>query len=143
MTKIRPAGWQGFRPARRVVFLVIVGVLAAFGIARFLRSIERSKAAEAFAYLLATRKAQDRYHARERTYADTIVNLDLRLIEPRYFAVGSIGAGSTGSLRSSWSLTLTRSGSPAGYGPYTVTFTQDGFDPVASTIVRFPDLVPP
>jgi hypothetical protein len=35
-------------------------------------------------------------------------------------------------------LTLTRTGPSAGYGQYTVTFTQDGFDTTNSTITTEP-----
>ncbi len=139
ISKIRLKGRTGF-PLIELVVVVIIGAVAAFGVPRFLKSVERSKAAEAFAYLAAIRTAQERYHARERTYADTITDLDLKLTEPMYFTVGPITAGRTTKLEDSWTLTLTRSGFSAGYGPYTVTFTQDGFDTVNSTIVTFPDI---
>jgi type II secretory pathway pseudopilin PulG len=110
------------------VVIVIIGVLAAFGVPRFLKSVERSKAADAFAYLSAVRSAQERYQARQGTYAANIGNLDIQVQTPKYFTVGTIAAGSTGSLQDSWTLTLQRSGSSSGYGAYTVTFTDQGFD---------------
>ena len=51
---------------------------------------------------------------------------------PMYFTVGTVGPGS-GSQQNSWSLTLTRLGNSAGYGAYTVVFTDQGFNS-ASTI---------
>ena len=48
--------------------IVIIGVLAAFGVPQFLKSVERSKAAEAFNYLAAVRAAQERYLAKEGIY---------------------------------------------------------------------------
>src|SRR5229473_1944112 len=84
---------SGFTLVELAVVIVIICVLAAFGVPRFLQSVERSKAAEAFAYLSSVRSAQERYQARQ--------------------------------------------------GTYTVTFTQDGFDP-ASTITQSPaDVVNP
>ena len=64
-----------------------IGVLAAFGIPRMLKSVERSKAAEAFKYLASVRAAQERYQARQGTYADDLANLDMEQSAPKYFDV--------------------------------------------------------
>ena len=67
------------------VVIVIIGVLAAFGVPRFLKSVERSKAAEAFNYLSAVRDAQERYIAREGIYANNISLLDITQSTPQVF----------------------------------------------------------
>jgi prepilin-type N-terminal cleavage/methylation domain-containing protein len=125
---------KGFTLVELAVVIVIIGVLAAFGVPRFLKSVERSKAAEAFSYLSAVQSAQERYLAQNGTYATDVTTLDFQMPNPTYFTVGTIGPGSTGDQQSSWSLTLTRAGASAGYGAYTVTFTDQGFDPTNSTI---------
>ncbi|MHC4405453.1 MAG: type IV pilin protein [Planctomycetota bacterium] len=109
-----------------------------------LKSVERSKAAESFKYLASVRAAQERYQAREGTYAALLTDLDMEQTAPKYFSVGLVAAGSTGSLEDSWTCTLTRQGASSGYGAYTVTFTQDGYDPdpLASTIATMPDINP-
>jgi type IV pilus assembly protein PilA len=124
---------HGFTLVELSVVVVIVGVLAAFGVPRLLKSVERSKAAEAYSYLSAIRAAQERHQARTGTYANAVADLDVSMATPKYFTVGTPAAGSSGNLQTSWTLALTRSGSSAGYGNYTVVFTQDGFDK-ASTI---------
>jgi prepilin-type N-terminal cleavage/methylation domain-containing protein len=125
---------RGFTLVELAVVVVIIGVLAAFGIPRFLQSVERSKASEAFGYLSAVRSAQERYLAREGTYADQTSKLDIQAPTPKYFTIGTITAGSTGELQDSWTLTLTRNGPSAGYDAYTVTYTDQGFDKTNSDI---------
>ena len=139
---VRPGRRCGFSLVELSVVVIIIGVLAAFGIPRMLKSVERSKAAEAFKYLAAVRAAQERYQAREGTYAAVVTDLDVEQNAPKYFSVGAIAAGSTASLEDSWTLTLTRQGASAGYGAYTVTFTQDGYDTINSTIDALPDINP-
>ena len=130
---------KGFTLVELAVVIVIIGVLAAFGVPRFIKSVERSKAGEAFSYLAAIRSAQERYHAREGTYADDIAKIDIKLSVPKYFTVGVITpSGST--IENGWTLTLTRLGPSAGYGAYTVSFTQDGYDSGNSSIDGFPDI---
>ena len=126
---------KAFTLVELAVVVVIIGVLAAFGVPRLLKSIERTKAAEAFAYLQSIRSGLERYQARTGAYSSVLADLDVQLPAPKYFTVGVIGPGSTGDIEDSWSLTLTRTGTAAGYGAYTVTFTDQGFDGANSTIV--------
>ena len=133
---------RGFPLVELAVVVVIIGVLAAFAVPRFLASVERSKAAEAFNYLSSVQASQERYHARQGTYASEMTDLDIKLTTPKYFSEGTFSAGGTGDLEDSWSLTLTRSGASAGYGEYTVTFGEEGFDPENSTISDHEDINP-
>ena len=143
MVAVNGKGCRGFTLVELAVVIVIIGMLSAFGVPRFIKSVERSKAAEAFSYMKALQSAQERYRAREGTYANDIVKIDIKLSAPKYFTLGTIAAGSgSSSLENAWSLTLTRLGPSAGYGAYTVTFNQDGYDSANSTIDGFPEIHP-
>ena len=133
---------RGFTLVELAIVIVIIGVLASFGVPRFRDAVERSKAGESMNYLSAVRAAQERFHAREGTYADDLADLDISIPSPKYFSVGSVAAGSTDDLEDSWQLTLTREGASAGYGAYTVTFTEQGYDPDNSTINDLPQINP-
>ncbi|MHC4986458.1 MAG: type IV pilin protein [Planctomycetota bacterium] len=125
---------DGFTLVELAVVVVIIGVLAAFAVPRFLASIERSKAAEAFDYLAAIQASQERFHARQGTYASQLSELDLKRKVPESFSAATFEPGRTGTLHTSWSLTLTRTGGSDAHGGYTITFSQRGFEADGSTI---------
>ena len=133
---------RGFSLVELSVVVIIIGVLAAFGVPRLLKSVERSKASEAFKYLASVRAAQERFQARQGTYTTDLTTLDMEQTAPKYYLVGTVAAGDSGDLEDSWTLTLTRDGASSGYGAYTVTFTQDGYDTGTSTIETLPDINP-
>ncbi len=142
MNSARRITRSGFSLVELAVFVSIIGVMAAFAMPRFRATVERSKAVEAFNYLMSVQAAQKRYHARQDTYADDLKDLDIMLPAPKHFSVGSIGAGGTHDLKDSWTLSLTRFGASAGFGEYTVIFNEKGFDEENSTIVDHPDINP-
>jgi prepilin-type N-terminal cleavage/methylation domain-containing protein len=137
--------YKGFTLVELAVVIVIIGVLAAFGVPQFLKSVERSKAAEAFNYLSAIRSAQERYLAKQGLYADETNkgSLDITQTPPKYFDVGSIHMANTAAAPT-WDLTLSRKSSTSSYGTYTVQFTQNGFntDSSASSIMNYTDINP-
>src|SRR5438046_9740440 len=85
-------GRKGFTLVELAVVIIIIGVLAAFAVPRFLDSVERSKSAEAFNYLSAVRAAQERYQTRQGTYCDDVTKLDIQMPNPKYFEVDTPAA---------------------------------------------------
>jgi type IV pilus assembly protein PilA len=132
---------KGFTLVELAVVIVIIGVLAAFGVPKFLNSVERSKASEAVAYLSAMQGAQERYIAQEGIYALDPTTLDITLQPPKYFTPGTIKTTNAGS-DPTWSLTLTRIAGSSSKGEYTVTFTQDGYDSTNSTLSSHSEINP-
>ena len=126
---------SGFTLVELAVVVVIIGVLAAFAVPRFLNSVERSKSAEAFNFLSTVQSGQERFHARQGTYASTLDEFDVEFVTSKYFDVGEITAD-----EAEWTMTFTRIGASAGYGDYTVVYTHEGFDSDTSTL---PDDISP
>jgi prepilin-type N-terminal cleavage/methylation domain-containing protein len=135
---------KGFTLVELAVVIVIIGVLAAFGVPKFLNSVERSKAAEAFAYLSAIRDSEERYLAQQGVYAADPTQLDIGLQPPKYFTVPTSITTTAGTATTppDWSLTLTRDATSSSKGAYTVTFTSAGYDSTNSTIAANPEINP-
>jgi prepilin-type N-terminal cleavage/methylation domain-containing protein len=148
---------KGFTLVELAVVIVIIGVLAAFGVPQFLKSVERSKAAEAFNYMSAIRASQERYLAKNGFYysgtadestgafsanEDTTETLDITQTIPKYFTVGAITEEHATAGAPTWTCTLTRKESS--YGNYTVTFTEAGYDAstTAPAIGAYSDINP-
>jgi prepilin-type N-terminal cleavage/methylation domain-containing protein len=133
---------KGFTLVELAVVIVIIGVLAAFGVPRFLQSVEKSKASEAFNYLSAIQGSEERYLAQNGVYAGSISELDVILSNPQYFTVpSSITVSPDSAGNPGWSLMLSRNANSS-YA-YTVNWTQLGFDTSSvSTIMSFPQICP-
>lgn len=140
---------RGFSLVELAVVVIIIGVLAAFGVPRFRDSVERSKCSEAFAFLSTIRSAQERYQARSGIYATKVGDLDIQMSPPKYFrdesgaeitATTAIDTSASVEKEPSWTLTLKRDKDSSSYGEYSVVFTEKGVDATNSTVVTDVDL---
>ncbi len=127
---------RGFTLVELAVVIVIIGILAAFGVPKFLASVEKSKAAEAFNYWSTVQGAQERYIAQNGVYWQTTNTDALDIVLPilQYFTPPTITATPGTSGAPTWAGQLVRASSSSSYGPYVVAWNQDGFDPANSTI---------
>jgi type II secretory pathway pseudopilin PulG len=119
------------------VVLATACLIASFGVPRLGTAMEKTRANEAVEYLTGVRLAQERHRLRHGRYAAELASLDLHRPQPASFRVGdlavrdeAIGDGP------SWTLTLTRRPTRIVRDPYTVTFTERGFEPARSTVSR-------
>lgn len=129
---------KGFTLVELAVVIVIIGVLAAFGVPKFLQSVEKSKATEAFNFWSSVQAAQERYIAQNGVYATWdgtgTSPLDIVLPTLQYFDPPTFTATQGSSGDSTWAGVLTRTSTSSSYGAYKVAWTQDGFDKVNSDI---------
>jgi len=121
-----PKTRRGFTLVELAVVIVIIGVLAAFGVPKFLQSVEKSKATEAFNYWSAVQSAEERYIAQNGVYWDTSSSDTLDIVLPtlQYFTRTSITAANPGGGAPTWTGVLTRLTASSSYGGYTVGDTK-------------------
>ena len=131
MKLIRKSKKAGFSLVELTIVILVLGVLTTFAVPRYMRTVEKSKAAEAFSYLAEIASSQARYNAQHGEYASSLIDLDIELRAPNHFAVGS---PTSGDFETEWEVALNRTGPASGYSPYTVVFDENGFDSVSSTI---------
>lgn len=140
---------KGFSLVELAVVVIIIGVLAAFGVPRFRDAVERSKASEAFSFLASVRSAQERYQARQGVYSPDLGKLDISVSPPKFFkeadGTTDIGPATTFTLSgskstASWKVEVHRQAATSSYGEYTVVFTDQGFDKTTSSIATDSDL---
>lgn len=131
METLRLARKRGFSLVEFTIVVVILGVLSTFAIPRFMHSVERSKAAEAFNYGASVVAAQAHFQNRHGLFASAVASLENAPQAPQYFTVN---APTSADWQNGWELKLTRNGSSAGYGAYTVVFDQNGFNLEKSSI---------
>ncbi len=131
------SGKGGFSLVELTIIVVILGVLAMMGVPRYQKVVERAKAAEAFTYLAQIEGAQERHNARTGTYAKSARQLDTAISTPKHFRVHNF---TSYNWETQWEMKVQRTGASSGFGAYTVTWNQDGFQRARSSIHT--DLLP-
>jgi prepilin-type N-terminal cleavage/methylation domain-containing protein len=139
---VREAADRGFTLVEFAVVLAILVVLVSFSVPRFRAAVERTRAAQATQFLSDVRVAQERYQAAVGSYAREIGVLELTAPFPVHFDVGMFAVAGSPGAPQSWSLTLTRKAESTTYGPYTVTYTERGYDAQRSTLSALPEISP-
>ena len=134
---LRSNGQSGFSLVELTIVVVILGVLAMMAVPRYQTAVERAKGAEAFNFLAQIEAGQERHNARTGEYAQAISQLDVKVPTPKHFSVGTF---TSYDWQTQWELRVTRAGASSGFGNYTVTWNQDGFERSRSSIAE--DLIP-
>lgn len=91
---------KGFTLLELLMVVLIVAILASIGFVSYIRSVERSRAAELLPVLAAVRSAQLRYRAQNDSWASNINQLDTEIpsaAEMKYWYWGSMITAGDGS----------------------------------------------
>ena len=134
---------KGFTLVELAVVIVIIGVLAAFGVPKFLASVEKSKATESFNYSRRSKRLRSGTWLRMAFTPPTISQLDVTLPLMKYFTLGRARWTRSGSTASApaWTMTVTRIASTSSYGAYSVHWTDQGLS-TSSGICTYPQICP-
>ncbi len=117
-----------------VVAVVIIAGLAAYTVPALSVASEQSRAAEGFEFLCDVARAQAEHLNETGQYSPTLDALNLSRFAPVYFSLDPLHVESGESEDPSWRLALRRERLYPGAPEYTILFTEDGFDPKASTV---------
>ena len=126
---------SGFSLVELTVVVVILGVLATLAVPRFRTSVERTKATEGLSYLHQMERQQSRFFSTMGRYSHSKQELEDVMGEtihtPKFFSTSAI---SSSNWEKRWSTKLTRNSESSGFGRYTITWGQDGFEASKSSI---------
>ncbi len=113
---------SGFTIVELVVVVVIIGILAAMALPQYIKTVERSRQAEALTNLAAIRGAQMRYYLENSNYADDFTVLDIdNTTNGTYFTYDVVNA--TDILANA---TRTSTKNPCGTTYYTISMYVNG-----------------
>ncbi|MDE2509612.1 MAG: pilin [Elusimicrobia bacterium] len=116
---------KGFTLIELLVVIMVIGILSALAVPQYYKTVEKNRASEGVNLMLTLKAAQDRYWAKYGVYCNASVSscggFDFPPPAMKYFnPVPAFAAGGAGN--QSWTLTLTRNGSPQPYGAYQLKY---------------------
>ena len=118
---------EGFPLLELMVVIIVIGILASLAIPRFIRTAERSRAAEALGQLGTIRGSMQRYYVYDQSYAGaTLTNIDIDNPNSATVYPNRLFSYTLSAAASTFTATATRNTTKGGDGSSTVTINQDG-----------------
>ena len=108
---------NGYTLTEVTVVLIVIGVLASFGLPKYMASVEKSRSGEGVQILTALLNAQKALQQSTGSYTSSLNALEITIPQPRYFNAPPTVSTNVSSLASIVSINN---------GGYTLTIDQNG-----------------
>ena len=126
---------SGFSLVELTIVVVILGVIAMIGVPKYRTVVERAKSSEALVFMHHVEVQQAGFQAWKGRYAKSFSELKSYsgsgFSQPKHFTISDF---TSFNWETKWSLRLTRDGASSGFGAYTVSWDQGGFNAARSSI---------
>ncbi len=122
---------QAFSLVEMTLIVVMIGITALFAIPRYEAQKEAPISAKAFQFLHRLQGAQNHYHRTHGKFADHVEAMKIESSISTEFVLRDLKSD---DWEKEWTAVLVRRSRWSAFGPYTVVFDQDGFQPEPSTM---------
>jgi type IV pilus assembly protein PilE len=128
---------KGFTLLELIIVVIVIGVLASIALPRYIRVVEKGRAAEAKSVLGNMRESQMRYSAQYSAFTGSTTALDLNLQPGRYYTLTAVGGGAIGSDTTVVARATRNTVENPGLGAYVIEIQQGGTISADATGTQF------
>jgi type IV pilus assembly protein PilA len=124
---------QAFSLVEMTLIVIMIGITALFAIPRYEAQKEAPISSKAFHFLHRLQGAQNLYYRNNGKFADHVEAMGIQSSIPTEFVLRDLKSD---DWESGWTAVLVRRSRWSAFGPYTVIFTEDGFQAEPSSLCR-------